>query len=293
MGTIAMATIDLINLGQGVARLRGNPELAVAASIVIPVNAQGDLENVLQLIADLTNYRGAHRLELILVINNYPPGEPPPELEAYGRLGLKIVALPSVRRPGEAVGFSARMPGVQHAASENVILFDADCRVRQPTALIDWYIEQFRTGAKAAYTHVDYYDLKAHWSIRLRIFMHHAVRWTKRVLLGIPTTRGSNYAVNRSMMLALYRKGMLADEMNVGPTFKAAKGKVVYSSAKQLTVLTSGRMFNPGGLKKLVRYFNYRLFYNLRVLRVRPNIARYTKRENDPIRKYVNNKVVK
>jgi hypothetical protein len=288
-----MSETELMKIGQDVARLRGDPALPVAASIVIPVNAQGDLENVLQIIADITNYKGVYALELILVINNYPPDEPPPEIEAYGRLGLKIVHMPSVRRPGEAVGFSARIPGVELAASENVILFDADCRVINPTALIDWYIEQFRAGAKAAYTHVDYYALKDHWSIRLRIFMHHAVRWVKRVLLGIPTTRGSNYAVNRTMLLELYRKGMLADEMNVGPTFKAAKGKVVYSGAKRLIVLTSGRMFNPGGVKKLLRYFTYRLFYNLRVLRVRPNIARYTKRENDPIRKYVNNKVVK
>jgi hypothetical protein len=86
---------------------------------------------------------------------------------------------------------------------------------------------------------------------------------------------------------------MLADELNVGPTFKTAKGKVVYSGARQLTVLTSGRMFRPGGFKKLLRYFTYRLRYNLRVLRVRTDIAKYTGRENDPVRKYVNNQPVK
>lgn len=288
-----MKKTDLVKLTQAIMRLRGNSETAADASIVIPVNAQGDLENVLHIVSNLAEYEGRYSLELILVINNYPPDEPPLEIDAYSRLGLKIVSLPCVRRPGEAVGFSARIPGVRIASSENVILFDADCQVTNPTALIDWYIEQFKAGAKACYTHVDYFDLIKHWSIWGRIFIHHATRWVKRVILGIPTTRGSNYAVNRTMMLDLYEQGMLADEMNVGPTFKAAKGKVVYSGAKQLIVLTSGRMFKPGGIGKLYRYFKYRLFYNLRALRVRPNVARYTGRENDPVRRYVNNRPVK
>jgi len=280
-------------LAQGIKRLRGNPEGPVDASIVIPVNAQGDLENVLNIVADINTYTGTHSLELILVINNYPPDERPAEIDAYRRLGLEIESLPSVRRPGEAVGFSARIPGIRRAQSENIILFDADCRIIDPTSLIEWYIKQFESGAKAAYTHVGYYDLKPHWSITFRMFVHHASRWIKRTLLGIPTTRGSNYAVKRTMMLDLYDKGMLADELNVGPTFKAANGKVVYSGAKELTVLTSGRMFNPGGFKKLSRYFLYRLAYNMRVLRVRENVARYTKRENDPVRRYVQNRQIK
>jgi hypothetical protein len=288
-----MNEADLTKIAQEVKRLRGNPEVPVDASIAIPVNAQGDLENVLRVVRDITSYTGQHHLEIILVINNYPPDVPPAEIDSYRRLGLQIVALPVTRRHGEAPGFSARMHGVRNASSENVILFDADCRVTNPTALIDWYIEQFKAGAKAAYTHVGYFDLKDHWSIRLRMFIHHGSRWVKRRIMGIPTTRGSNYAVNRTMMVELYEKGMLADELNVGPTFKAAKGKVVYSGAKQLAVLTSGRMFNPGSFKKLYRYFTYRLFYNLRVLRVRTNVASYTGREKDRIRKYVNNQPLK
>lgn len=287
-----MREADLVSLTQGVIRVRGNPEMPVDASIAIPVNAQGDLENVLCVIGDLTTYTGRHRLEIILVVNNYPTDEVPETIDTYGRLGLKVVAIPNARRPGEAVGFSARIHGVEHASSENVILFDADCRVPNSTELIDWYIEELNAGAKVAYTHVAYFDLRNHWSIRLRMIVHHGTRWIKREILQIPTTRGSNYAVNRTMMLELYDKGMLADEMNVGPTFKAAKGKVVYCGAKHLTVLTSGRMFNPGGFKKLYHYFTYRFFYNLRVLRVRSDMARFTGRENDPVRRYINNRRV-
>jgi hypothetical protein len=284
--------MDLNRLHEHLVRLRGKPDLQPDASIVIPVNAQGDLENVLKIVSDITRYSGIHSLEVILVINNYPTDEPPPETESYGSLGLKIVSIPNVRRPGEAVGFTARIPGIRAASSENVILFDADCRVPNPTALIDWYICQFKAGAQAAYTKVGYYDLRDRWSIRARILIHHLARWVKRDILRVPTTRGSNYAVNRSLMLQLYEEGMLADEMNVGPTFKAAGGQVAYSGSKELIVLTSGRMFG-GGWKKLFRYLRYRLRYNLRVLPVRSDAARYTKRENDAVRRYLNNKPVK
>lgn len=287
-----ISQINLDQLHQHLVRLRGNPDLPPEAAIVIPVNAQGDLENVLRVLGGITQYSGKHSLEVILVINNYPPDEPPPEIKTYGALGLKVVSIPNVRRPGEAVGFTARIPGIRAASSENIILFDADCRIPNPSALIDWYIRQFKAGAQAAYTHVGYYDLRPGFSIRLRILIHHLARWGKRMILRIPTTRGSNYAVNRSLMLELYDKGMLADEMNVGPTFKSVGGRVVYSGSRKLVVLTSGRMFTSGWLK-IFRYFRYRLRYNLRVLPVRPDAARYTKRENDPARKYINNRPVK
>ena len=115
-------------------------------------------------------------------------------------------------------------------------------------------------------------------------------RWIKRAFLKIPTARGSNYTVTKTLMLELYDKGMLADEMNVGPTFKAFGRKVVYSGSKNLTVLTSGRMFNPGWMK-IFRYFRYRLKYNLRVLPVRRDAATVTKRENDPVRRYDENNI--
>jgi glycosyltransferase involved in cell wall biosynthesis len=277
------------SLREQIMRLRGDAENPPNASIIVPVNAQGDLENVLRLLADLTGYRGKHTFEVILVVNNYPPEAPPSQIDSYAGIGLKVVSIPNVRRPGEAVGFSARIPGIRAASSETNILFDADCQIPNPTAVIDWYIKQFELGSQAAYTHVDYYDFLNSWSVRAQIFMHHTSRWVKRTFLRIPTTRGSSYAVNRSSMLQLYERGMLADEMNVGPTFKSHVGRVAYSGSSDLIVLTSGRMFK-GGWVKLVKYFRYRLRYNLRVLPVRAGVAQHTKRENDPVRKYINNK---
>jgi hypothetical protein len=193
--------------------------------------------------------------------------------------------------PGEAPGLSARIRGVREASTENVILFDADCRIPDATALIDWYVDQLEGGAGVAYTHVGYFDYAPLWAIRVRFAVHHASRWFKRVVLRIPTTRGSNYASRRGKLLELYDAGMVADDMNVGPVTKAAGGRIAYSGAGDLQVLTSGRMFS-GNWRKLLPYYAYRLAYNIRVIRVRPNAARHTGRENDPIRRYVNGRPV-
>ncbi|HEX6631499.1 MAG TPA: glycosyltransferase [Gemmatimonadaceae bacterium] len=261
-------------------------------SVVVPVNAQGDLSNVVRLLGDLARYAGPHRLEVILVVNNFPDGDVPAEVDGLRQLGARVIAIPSVRRPGEAVGFSARIPGVAAATSEQVVLFDADCRIPDSTALLDWYVDQFRRGAQAAYTHVAYYDYRDALSIRFRFAVHNLVRWGKRSLFRIPTTRGSNYAVRRGAMLELYERGMLADEMNVGPTFKRLKGRVAYSGRRALVVYTSGRMFRPGW-GRILPYLLYRLKYNLRVLPVRADVARRTGRERDPVRRYVSNRPVR
>jgi hypothetical protein len=47
-----------------------------------------------------------------------------------------------------------------------------------------------------------------------------------------------------------------------------------------------------GGWVKLARYLIYRLKYNIRVLPVRAGVAGRTGRENDPIRRYVDNRPV-
>lgn len=255
------------------------------ASIVIPVNAQGDLENVLNILQDIRRYQGVNRFEVILVVNNFEPESPPAELEAFEVMGVRVIAIPCVRQSGEAVGFSARIPGIRAATAETCILFDADCRIPDATALLDWYVQQFKAGAGCAFSHVDYYDLREGWSIRTRILIHHTARWFKRNLLGVPTTRGSNYAVHRTTMLALYDDGYLADEMNVGPTFKASGARIAYSGKKELRVLTSGRRFTPGGgIMKLARYFRYRLLYNVRTLPVRKGVAQHTGREEGAAR---------
>ncbi|MGH8603037.1 MAG: hypothetical protein ACREXR_09795, partial [Gammaproteobacteria bacterium] len=179
--------------------LRGDPARPPDASVIVPVNAQGDLENILVLLADIVRYDGRYLFEVILVINNYPPSDPPPEIAHYGRLELKVVSISDVRRAGEAVGFTARIPGLRVATSENAILWDADCRIPNPTALIDWYINAFKAGAQLAYTRVDFHSFCNLWSVRCKILIHHFARWVKRVILHIPTNRGSNYAVKRSM----------------------------------------------------------------------------------------------
>lgn len=258
----------LERLREDLARLRGDTASPPDASVVVPVNAQADLETVLGVVGKVAGYHGERSFEVVLVINNYPPGKPPPEIEAYAGAGMRVVAVPSVWREGEAVCLTARVPGARAAFSERVILFDADCLILNPTRVLDWYVEQFERGAQAAYTHVGYYDLRPLWSVRTRIAAHHLARWAKRVILRIPTTRGSNYAVDRSVFLRLYEQGLLVDDLNVGPAVKAAGGRVAYSRARSLRVLTSGRKFR-GGWRKLARYLRYRLLYNVRVLQVR------------------------
>ena len=264
---------SLDRLGVELRRLRGDPAALPDASVVIPVNAQEDLENVLGILGDVARYEGTATLEIVLVINNYPADDPPREIGAFARAGVRTVGVPNVRRPGEVVSFTARVPGAREASSEVTIYFDADCRIPNSSALLMWYVDELRRGAQAAYSRVEYYDLRSLWSVRARIAVHHAARWTKRVVLRIPTVRGSNYAVDRTLFLRLYDEGMLIDDLNVGLAVKTSGGSIAYSGARDLRVLTSGRRFK-GGWLKLARYLRYRLLYNLRVLPVRPRAAR-------------------
>jgi len=264
---------SLDRLGVELRRLRGDPAALPDASVVIPVNAQEDLENVLGILGDVARYEGTATLEIVLVINNYPADDPPREIGAFARAGVRTVGVPNVRRPGEVVSFTARVPGAREASSEVTIYFDADCRIPNSSALLTWYVDELRRGAQAAYSRVEYYDLRSLWSVRARIAVHHAARWTKRVVLRIPTVRGSNYAVDRTLFLRLYDEGMLIDDLNVGLAVKTSGGSIAYSGARDLRVLTSGRRFK-GGWLKLARYLRYRLLYNLRVLPVRPRAAR-------------------
>ena len=283
--TVSFAPVDLDGLPARLSALHPAPGAAPDASIVVPVNACGDLTNVRRLLSDIGRYDGVHRLEVVLVVNNFREDSPPAEIETLRALGATVLAVPNVRKPGEAAGFSARIPGVRAARSEPVMLFDADCRIPQPTPLIDWYIAQLQQAASAAYSHVAYYEFTAAASIRVRFALHHASRWLKRSVLRIPTTRGSNYAVRRSAMLELYERGLLADEMNVGPVFRRFVGQVAYSGDRRHTVYTSGRMFRPGW-RRVAPYFLYRLRYNLRVLPVHSDVASRTGRQRDPVRRY-------
>lgn len=266
--------------------LLSGPDGEAAATVIVPVNAQGDLDNVLKLLADLGRYQGRHRFDLTLIVNNYDPAAPPEAAARLRSLGATVIAIPNTRVPGEAPGFSARIPGARAARTDGLICFDADCRLPDPTALLDWYVDAFDAAADVAYTHVGYHGLRPHPSVRVRMLTHHGARWFKRVVLRVPTVRGSNYAIRRDLLLRLYDEGYLADDMNVGPVSRHEGARIVYSGRGDLVVLTSGRMFR-GGWRSLVRYLLYRLRYNARVLRVRPDAARHTGREKDPVRRYV------
>lgn len=269
---------DLASLATRLQAIRGNRNLPPEASVVIPVNAKADLGNVVLVMKDISHYHGSYRIEIILIINNYPPESPPAEIEQFSNFGVEVIAVPDLRRQGEFPGFTGRYRiGVPRAKSDFVILFDADCRIPDAHALLSWYVAQAYKKADVAYTHVAYFDFHNHPVVWARLFTHHGSRWIKRNLLGIPTTRGSNYAIRPSFMLPLLEEGYLADEMNAGPTAKSKGGRVVYSGKWSLRVVTSGRYFQ-GSWGELVRYLIFRLRYNIRVLPVRKDAVQYTNR---------------
>lgn len=250
---------DYSQLRDGLKRLRGNPDPFPNASVVIPVNAQKDLVNVLNVALDIIEYRGNQSIEMILVINNYPSKSPPKEIEEYTKLGFEVLGIPKVAHHG-GVALAARIPGIELARAETVLLFDADCRILNPTALIEWYFTEIESGADLAYTHVDYIDLPPGTSVKVRMLIHHFVRWFKRNIIGVPTSRGSNYAIKRELILDLYKRDRISYDIHVGPAVKAGGGKIVYSGKKELFVFTSGRFF-AGSWKELITYLIWRIGY--------------------------------
>ena len=151
---------DLTKVRESIVRMRGSVERPPDASIVIPVNAQGDLRTALKPLNDLAQYTGKYASEIILVINNFPAGNPPAEIEQFQETGVRVVAAASARRPGEVVIISARALGVQAASANSTIHFDADCRIPDVNALLDWYVQSLNSGAQLAYSHVGYYDFR-------------------------------------------------------------------------------------------------------------------------------------
>jgi len=249
-------------------RLRGDLHAAPRASIIVPVNAQKDLLRISALASDLVAYRGDQSLEIILVVNNYPVDNPPKEIGGYQQLGFKVLGVPKVEYTG-GVALAARIPGIEAAQSEFLLLFDADCRIPNPTALLSWYIHQLDSDADLAYTHVDYFDLPVGLAIKVRMFIHHASRWYKRVVLGIPTSRGSNYAIKRKLILELFARGRIQYDIHVGPVVKSIGGKIAYSGAREHVVFTSGRFFS-NSWKELFSYLIWRVGYYLRVKPAKP-----------------------
>jgi hypothetical protein len=262
---------EFVTLQKDLLRLRGNRAAYPDATIVVPVNAQKDLSNIRQLLSDLVGYAGEKSVEIVLVINNYSPDNPPEEIQLYQQVGMKVVAIPHVEHVG-GVAIAARIPGIKVANSSKIILFDADCHIPNPTALIDWYIQQFDDNYDLAYTHVDYTDLPPGISVKARMFIHHAWRWFRRKILGTPTSRGSNYAIRKKFILELFAKGHIPYDLHVGPAVKANGGKIAYSGAKELVVLTSGRFFAPGW-KVLFEYLIWRTGYYRRILKMKSKKA--------------------
>jgi len=267
-----MQTRNGAELKKRIAQVRGEKALSPQASIVIPINAQSDLQNVLQIVRDIAAYQGTNRLEIILVINNYPPDSPPKEIKEYRAMGMLVLAVPKLKE-GDEIYLTARITGARVASSEHTIHFDADCRIPNATKLIDWYIEQFDKGAQLAYTYVGYHDLPTSLSTTAWMAIHRAFRWFKRVVLRIPISRGSNYAITRSLMLNLYDKGLLSYDIKVGTTIKSMDGKIAYSGDRALTVLTSGRNFR-GDWKELLEYIVWRVRYYQRLIPLRSDAIR-------------------
>ena len=263
--------VNPLLLKERIIRLRGDPGLPPDVSIVIPVNAQKDLLHLERVLADLVRYSGSRHPEIILVINNYPPDEPPQEIQMYQQAGLRVIGIPRIQHQG-GIAMAARIPGVRQAQSQVVLLFDADCRILNPGALIDWYAARLDKGCDLAYTHVDYTDLPAGISVRARMWVHHASRWFKRNILRIPTSRGSNYAIRRDLMLDLFEQGRIPYDLHVGPVIKSIGGRIAYSNSRELRVLTSGRFFDPGW-KVLLAYLIWRTGYYFRILRMKPKRA--------------------
>jgi hypothetical protein len=251
-----------------ISQMRGDSARPPDASIIIPVNAQKDMVPLERVLSDLRRYPGGSRIEIILVINNYSMEEPPGEIRTYERAGFQVISIPRINHHG-GVALAARIPGVRLAHSEKIILFDADVRVPNPGALIDWYVNRLQDGYDLAYTHVDYTDLPPGISVKARMFVHHASRWIKRNLLRIPTSRGSNYAIRREVMLDLFAQGRIPYDLYVGPAVKSIGGHIAYSGAKKLVVLTSGRFFDPGW-KVLFAYLVWRTGYYFRILKMKP-----------------------
>lgn len=259
---------DLDALAARLQRLAVSPDQEPDASVIIPVNARVDLDTVIPILEQLSHYAGPHAVELMLVINNYDPATPPAALDTFSAMGLRVVATPSARRPGEVVILSARALGIQAARAETTIHFDADSRIVNSTAILNWYIAAMRRGAQLAYTHVGYYDLRQKLPVKVKIGIHHTFRAFKRNVLGIPTTRGGNYAVTRSAFLAGYEAGQLSVDMQLGPVVKLGGGRVAYSGRPDLRVLISGRKHH-GAWRRLLPYLLHRLRYNVRALPTR------------------------
>lgn len=252
-----------------------------AITVVVPVNAKADMETAHRLLDDLRPWLTMGTGTVLLVVNNFD-GDEPDTHQLQRSPGVRVVTQAHLSlQHGEVPPIAARVLGARHSPSGLLVHLDADVRVPDPVALLRWYAEQFASGIRVAATSVGFHEIPGGLSIRARIVSHQAARWSKRVLLRTPVTRGSNYATDRDLFLEAYDRGMIADELNVGPALVALGARYAYSGDQRLRVLTSARRFRTGWIR-LVRYLRYRLAYNIRALPVDDRAAERTRRWKDP-----------
>ncbi len=257
------------------------PDLA----IVIPVNAQGDLDNVLLLLQDISDYSGANRFQIILVVNNYPVETPPVNhISRYRAAGVEILELPELTgHAGIPPGLKARMAALDFVKCRAAVFFDADCRMPHPTVCLDWYAEAFKDPlTQLAYTKIAYFNWPPGVGMWLWLRVHYLWRWTKRNVLRIPTPQGASYAMDRKVKKELYDGGYLADETAIGRLAQSFSHKTVYNGSRPCRILTDARMYeNAKPLRMFTVYAWRRIRINIASMMVRNDSAEHTGREHD------------
>lgn len=254
-------------------------------AIVIPVNAKGDLNNVLLLLQDISKYAGKNRFQVILVVNNYPPEAPPSDfLDLYRAAGAEVLALPVlVGHAGIPPGLKARMAALQTVQCRAAVFFDADCRIPHPTKCLDWYAHAFTDpSTKLAYTRIAYFNWPSGVGMWLWLRVHYLWRWTKRNLLRVPTPQGASYAMDQKLKCQLYEQGYLADETAIGRLAQSFKHKTVYNGSRSCQITTDARMYeNAKPLRMFTIYAWRRIRINVASFIIRQDSAEHTGREND------------
>ena len=263
-----------------------NPDLA----IIVPVNAKGGLANALFLLKDVSQYAGALRFQVILVVNNYDPEDPPKEFfDVYRKAGVVVLEFPQLPgHSGVPPGLRARMAGLSHVNCRGSVFFDADCRIPHPIQCSGWYCKAFENPeVKLAYTRIAYFNWPPGLGMWLWLRVHYSWRWTKRNLMRIPTPQGASYAMDVKLKEKLYNEGYLADETAIGRLAQRFDHKSMFNGSKSCRILTDARMYENARPSRLFTvYALRRIRINLASLVVRNDSAEHAGRENDNPHQY-------
>ena len=88
---------------------------------MVPVNAQGDLEKVRDLLGDIGRYAGSTALEVVLVVNNFPPQAPPAEIADLERLHYAVGNSIALHKYSGAALPSKRGKGLDYTLGEGAV----------------------------------------------------------------------------------------------------------------------------------------------------------------------------